>query len=87
MKGIILLILAIILVMIAVVVGFRNSDVVTINYLIAQLDMRISTFMVVCILIGFFLGFSTILTKYLALKVRFATMKRRLEKLAINKSA
>ncbi|MFT6267648.1 MAG: putative membrane protein [Alphaproteobacteria bacterium] len=87
MKGIILLILAIILIMIAVLVGFRNSDVVTINYLIAQLDMRISTFMVMCIIIGFFLGFITILTKYLALKVRFASMKRRLEKLAIDKTA
>lgn len=87
MKGVILLILAIILIMIAVVVGFRNADVVTINYLIAQIEMRISTFMVVCLIIGFFLGFTTILTKYLALKVRFASMKRRLEKLAINKSS
>jgi putative membrane protein len=87
MKGIILLIVAVILIMIAVVVGFQNSDVVTINYLLAQIDMRISTFMVLCILIGFFLGFTTILTKYLALKVRFSSMKRRLEKLAVNKSA
>lgn len=87
MKGVILLILAIILIMIAVVVGFRNADVVTINYLIAQIQMRISTFMVVCLIIGFFLGFTTILTKYLALKVRFASMKRRLEKLAITKTS
>jgi putative membrane protein len=87
MKGVILLILAIIFIMIAVVVGFRNSDVVTINYLIAQIDMKISTFMLVCIFIGFFLGFTTIITKYLALKVRFASMKRRLEKLAINKTS
>lgn len=87
MKGIILLIFAVILIMIAVVVGFKNADVVTIHYLVAQYDMRISTFMVVCILIGFFLGFITILTKYLALKVRFASMKRRLEKLSIDKSA
>lgn len=86
MKGVILLILAIILIMIAVVVGFRNADVVTINYLIAQIEMRISTFMVVCLIIGFFLGFTTIITKYLALKVRFASMKRRLEKLSINKT-
>ena len=87
MKGVILLILAIILIMIAVVVGFRNADIVTINYLIAQIEMRISTFMVVCLIIGFFLGFTTILTKYLALKVRFASMKRRLEKLALNKTS
>jgi putative membrane protein len=87
MKGIILLIIAIILIMIAVLVGFQNSEIVTINYLIAQINMRISMFMLMCIGIGFFLGFSTILTKYLALNVRFATMKRRLEKLAIDRSA
>lgn len=87
MKGIILLIIAIIFIMIAVLIGFRNSEIVTLNYLIAQVDMRISTFMLVCIIIGFFLGFTTILTKYLALKLRFVSMKRRLEKLALNKSA
>jgi len=86
MKGVVLFIIAIILVMIAVIVGFRNAEVVTINYLIAQVDMKISSFMLVCLFIGFFLGFTTILTKYLALKVRFASMKRRLEKLAINKT-
>jgi putative membrane protein len=87
MKGIILLIIAIIIIMIAVLVGFQNSEVVTINYLIAQIDMQISMFMLVCLVIGFFLGFITIITKYLALKVRFAAMKRRVEKLSIDKSA
>ena len=86
MKGIILFILAIVLIMLAVIVGFRNADVVTINALIVQFNMRISTFMVICLVIGLTLGFITILTKYLALKVRFASMKRRLEKLAIDKS-
>ena len=87
MKGIILLIIAIIIIMVAVLVGFQNSEVVTINYLIAQIDMQISMFMLVCLVIGFFLGFITIITKYLALKVRFAAMKRRVEKLSIDKSA
>lgn len=87
MKGIILIILVIFLLLAAIVVGSRNADVVTINYLIAQVDMRVSTFMVVCMAIGFFFGTATILTKYLALKVRFAAMKKRLDKLSINKSA
>ena len=87
MKGIVLLIIAIILIMLAVVVGFRNADVVTINYLIAQIDMRISSFMVICIGVGFVLGFGTILSKYLALKVRHKSLKRRLEKLSIAKNS
>lgn len=86
MKGIILLIIAILLVLVALVVGFRNADVVTINYLIAQIDMRLSTFMVICLIIGFFLGFVTILIKYLSLKVRFTRMKRQLEKLTNSKT-
>ncbi len=87
MKGIILLVLAVVFLLLAIVVGSRNADVVTINYLIAQIDMRVSTFMVVCLAVGFFLGISTILTKYLALKVRFTAMKRRLDKLQSSKPA
>lgn len=84
MKGIILLILAIIFLMVAITVGLTNSDVITINYLLAQIDMRISTFMVVCLAIGFFFGFTTILSKYLALKLQLANLKRKLEKLAVD---
>jgi len=87
MKGIILIILVVFMLLTAIVVGSRNADVVTINYLVAQVDMRISTFMVVCLFIGFFLGSATILSKYLALKVRFASMKKRVEKLSADKSA
>lgn len=87
MKGIILIILVVFMLLTAIVVGSRNSDVVSINYLIAQVDMRISTFMVVCLFIGFFLGTATIWTKYLALKVRFASMRKRLDKLSADKPA
>ncbi|MFW8589623.1 lipopolysaccharide assembly protein LapA domain-containing protein [Glaciecola sp. 2405UD65-10] len=87
MKGIVLVILVIFMLLTAIVVGSRNADVVTINYLIAQVDMRISTFMVVCLFVGFFIGVSTILTKYLSLKVRFASLKKRLDKLSVEKSS
>lgn len=87
MKGIILIIIVIFLLLTAIVVGSRNADVVTINYLVAQIDMRQSTFMVLCIALGFFLGIATIVTKYLALKVRFASMKKRLDKLSTNKTS
>lgn len=87
MKGIVLVILVVFMLLTAIVVGSRNADVVTINYLIAQVDMRISTFMVVCLVVGFFIGVTTILTKYLALKVRFASLKKRLDKLSVEKSS
>lgn len=85
MKGIILFIVVVLLLLTAIVVGARNNEVITINYLIAQVDMRISVLMAVCIVIGVFVGMSTILTKHFALRLRFAGMKRRLEKLSIEK--
>jgi len=86
MKGIILFVVVIILLLTAIIVGARNNEVVTINYLIAQIDMRISLLMAVCIALGFFVGLSTIVTKYFTLKLRFASMKRRLDKLSVEKS-
>jgi putative membrane protein len=86
MKGIILFIVVIVLLLTAIVVGARNNEIVTINYLLAQIDMRVSVLMAVCIALGIFVGISTILTKYFALKLRFATMKRRVDKLSIEKS-
>ena len=77
MKGIILFIIVIVLLLTAIVVGARNNEIVTLNYLIAQIDLRISVLMAICIGLGIFVGISTMLTKYLALKLRFAHMKRR----------
>ena len=85
MKGIILFIVVVILLLTAIIVGARNNEIVTINYLIAQIDLRISMLMAICILLGFVVGISIILTKYLALKLRFASMKRRLDKLSVEK--
>lgn len=85
MKGIILFIIVIVLLLTAIVVGARNNEIVTINYLIAQIDLRISVLMAICIGLGIFVGISTMLTKYLALKLRFAHMKRRLDKLSVEK--
>ena len=40
MKGIILLIIAVVFILTAIVVGARNNELVSINYLIAQADLR-----------------------------------------------
>jgi len=82
MKAILVIITVVLLLLLAIVVGSRNSEVITVNYLIAQTDMRVSTFMVVSICVGFILGLCTILTKYLALKIKVSLLTRKLNKLA-----
>lgn len=78
MKGILILVLSVVVLLLAIVVGSRNADVVTINYLIAQVDIRISTFMVICLILGFMLGIFTILLKYLSLKLKLVGLKKQL---------
>ncbi|WP_371193038.1 lipopolysaccharide assembly protein LapA domain-containing protein [Glaciecola sp. SC05] len=82
MKAILVIITVVLLVLLAIVVGSRNADMITVNYLIAQTDMRVSTFMVWSICAGFILGMCTIVTKYLALKVKVSVLTRKLNKLA-----
>jgi putative membrane protein len=82
MKAILVIITVVLLVLLAIVVGSRNADIISVNYLIAQTDMRVSTFMVWSIAVGFILGICTILTKYLALKVKVSLLTRKLNKLA-----
>ncbi|WP_395343335.1 lipopolysaccharide assembly protein LapA domain-containing protein [Ningiella sp. W23] len=82
MKAILVIIIVVLLVLLAIVVGSRNADIITVNYLIAQTDMRVSTFMVWSIIAGFIIGVCTIFTKYLALRVKVGMLNRKLNKLA-----
>ncbi|MFC3121763.1 lipopolysaccharide assembly protein LapA domain-containing protein [Agaribacter flavus] len=82
MRRILIIIVVVLLVFLAIVVGSRNTDVITINYLIAQTELRISTFMVISVLVGFFLGFVTLLSKYLSLRLQLSLAKRKLKKLS-----
>jgi putative membrane protein len=82
MKAILVIIIVVLLVLLAIVVGSRNADIISVNYLIAQTDMRVSSFMVWSMAAGFVLGICTMLTKYLALKVKVSLLTRKLNKLA-----
>ncbi|MFC4699327.1 lipopolysaccharide assembly protein LapA domain-containing protein [Glaciecola siphonariae] len=82
MKAILVIIIVILLVLLAIVVGSRNAEIISVNYLLAQVDMRVSTFMVWSMSAGFIVGICTILTKYLALRVKVTLLTRKLNKLA-----
>ncbi len=85
MKGLLLTVFVIAVLLLAIVVGARNSDIVNINYLIAQVELRVSTFMVICLVLGFLMGITTIILKYLALRLRYSNLKRKLQKISADK--
>jgi putative membrane protein len=82
MKAILIIIVVVLLLLLAIVVGARNSEVITVNYLIAQSDMRVSAFMVCSIALGFTLGICAMLSKYLSLRVKVSLLNRKLAKLS-----
>lgn len=82
MKGIIVFVIIVLLLMVSIVIGSQNSQMITVNYLIAKAEMRVSTFMVITIGIGFLVGFLMMLLRFLGLKMQNKLLQRRLKKLS-----
>lgn len=82
MKGIIVFVVIILLLMVSIVIGSQNTQTISVNYLIAQAELRVSTFMVITISIGFIMGLLLVLARFLALKVQNKLLLRRLKKLS-----
>lgn len=82
MKAIIVFVVIILLLMISIVIGSQNTQMITVNYVIAKAELRVSTFMVITIAIGFLIGFLIMLVRFLGLKVQNKLLQRRLKKLS-----
>ncbi|AEP29895.1 LapA family protein [Brumicola nitratireducens] len=82
MKAIIVFVVIILLLMISIVIGSQNTQMITVNYVIAKAELRVSTFMVITIAIGFLIGFLMMLLRFLGLKVQNKLLQRRLKKLS-----
>jgi lipopolysaccharide assembly protein A len=70
MKRIITLIIAILLFVIAALLGLKNQQLVNINYLLAQSEMRLSTLLAIIFLIGFVASGTLAMLFYLKLKIK-----------------
>ena len=70
MKRIITLIIAILLFVIAALLGLKNQQLVNINYLLAQSEMRLSTLLAIIFLIGFIASGALGVLFYLRLKIK-----------------
>lgn len=82
MKGIIVFVIIILLLMVSIVIGSQNTQMITVNYLIAKAELRVSTFMVITIGLGFLIGFLIMLMRFLGLKMQNKLLQRRLKKLS-----
>ncbi|MFQ3206956.1 MAG: putative membrane protein [Glaciecola sp.] len=82
MKVIIVFVVIIVLLMISIVIGSQNTQMITVNYVIAKADLRVSTFMVITIALGFLIGFLMMLLRFLGLKMQNKILQGRLKKLS-----
>jgi putative membrane protein len=82
MKGIIVVVVIIMLLMISIVIGSQNTQMITVNYLVAKAELKVSTFMVITMALGFLIGFLMMLLRFLGLKMQNTILQRRLKKLA-----
>lgn len=82
MKGIVLFIIVLLLLIISIVIGSQNTQIISVNYLIAKADMRLSTFMVISLGTGIFIGFAIMAVKYLGARMQARLLQRRIKKLS-----
>jgi putative membrane protein len=82
MKVIIVFVVIILLLMVSIVIGSQNTQMITVNYVIAKTELRVSTFMVITIGLGFLIGFLMMLLRFLGLKMQNKILQRRLKKLS-----
>lgn len=74
--GLIGLLLLILLVLSMIILGAQNSQLITLNYLIAQSEMSLSTLMACMILLGFALGSLFYLLFWAKLRWQLGKLKR-----------
>jgi putative membrane protein len=81
-KGLLILISILIVLILAGFIGSHNSELVRINYLIAQTDIKISVLLAFTFLIGFLFGLLLLLPYLLRLKWQIKMLNRKHKKLA-----
>ncbi|MCW8108101.1 LapA family protein [Alteromonas ponticola] len=61
--------------------GSQNETLITVNYLIAQSDMRVSTLIAVSVALGVVIGLLMMLVSWLALRVQLMAARAKIRKL------
>lgn len=81
MKSIISFIVILFLLVVALVVGSQNDAVITVNYVLAQADLRISTLIAIVLGMGIVIGLLVLSAAFLGMRVQVASLKSKLKTL------
>lgn len=81
MKGLIIFLLVVLLLCVSVVIGSQNDQLATVNYLIAQSTLRLSTLLAIAVAIGFSVGLLCVVTSWLSMRLQLGLVKQKLKKL------
>jgi putative membrane protein len=81
-KGLFSFLLLLLVLIVAIIVGSRNQELLTINYLIAQSQIRESTLMAICLGLGVIIGIVSMFSSWLRLTWQVTSLKSQVKKLA-----
>ncbi len=82
MKGLFTFLVFIIVLVIAIIIGSRNQELITINYLIAQSELRESTLMAIILSLGIVIGMLTMFGSWLKLSWQVKSLKNQVKRLS-----
>lgn len=82
MKGLFTFLVLIIVLVTAIIIGSRNQELVTINYLIAQAELRESTLMAIILSFGIVIGMLTMFGSWLKLSWQVKSLKNQVKRLS-----
>ena len=77
MKGLLSVILIVFILFVALAIGSQNDSEITVNYIIAQSDIKISTFIAITLGLGIIVGVLLVMPAFLHAKVKLALLKQK----------
>lgn len=71
----------VLLLAVAFAIGSQNESIISVNYLLAQAKIRISTLIAISLFIGVVIGVLIMLASWLSLRVQLLSVRAKLKKL------
>ncbi len=81
MRGILSVLVIVVLLALAFAIGSQNEAVVSVNYLIAQADTRISTLIAIALSVGVLIGVLVMLGAWLSLRLKVVALRAKVRRL------
>ncbi len=81
MKGILFIIVVLVLLALAFAIGSQNDALISVNYLIARAEVRVSTLIAITLSVGVIIGILIMMASWLSLRVKLIASRSKLRKL------